>query len=286
MHYRSCFGIENIFTLFLLIILATGCKENEKPLTTNTNEVNSKEWTLVFEDNFDKDLEQWNIWKSGAFNNEIQFYQPEQVLLNNGLLEINIKREAARGVTNPINSAEKDFEYVSGRIESKTLFGPSDAKGEHEYRFMARLKLPPGHGMWPAFWTYGDPWPTTGEIDILEARGGEPEEYSSNLFYGREPSININSNTEIKHIIGKDLTEEFHIYEMIWRENSIDLLFDGELLHSYQSAPNNNINKMFGQKQKVVLNTAVGGWFISDRDSNNYVDSSVMEVDWVKVYKR
>ncbi|WP_111683959.1 glycoside hydrolase family 16 protein [Winogradskyella tangerina] len=285
MHYRSSFVIENILALFLIIGL-TGCKQNEKSLSTDTSEVITKDWTLIFEDNFDKGLEQWNIWKSGAFNNEIQFYQPEQVTLNNGILEINIKREAARGVTNPINNALKDFEYVSGRIESKTLFGPSDAEGEREYRFMARLKLPPGHGMWPAFWTYGDPWPTTGEIDILEARGGEPEDYSSNLFFGREPSININSNTEIKHHIGKDLTKEFHIYEMIWRENSIDLLFDGELLHSYQSAPNNNINNMFGKKQKVVLNTAVGGWFISDRNSKNYVDSSVMEVDWVKVYKK
>ena len=272
--------------VLLLCIILVGCKQKETENTSTIEKLNDKAWVLAFEDEFDTNLEKWHLWESGAFNNEIQFYRPEQVHLNNGLLEIHVQREAVSGETNPFDKTLKNFEYVSGRLESKELFGPSNNDGAHEYRIMAKIKLPPGHGMWPAFWTYGSPWPTKGEIDILEARGGEPLEYSSNLFYGREPNININFNTEIKHDIGKDLTSDFHIYEMVWRENSIELFFDGERLHTYKAAPNNNINNMFGKKQMVVLNTAVGGWFIEDRNSANFVDSSKMEVDWVRVYKR
>jgi beta-glucanase (GH16 family) len=158
--------------------------------------------------------------------------------------------------------------------------------GERQYRFEARIKLPAGHGMWPAFWTYGDPWPTQGEIDILEARGGTPTEYQSNIFYGRSPNRNINRNTEVHHTPGVDLTADFHIYEMIWKSNAIDILFDGEVIHTYTANRDNNIANLFGKKEKLVLNVAVGGLFFSDRNSANYTDNAQMQVDWVRVYKR
>ena len=146
--------------------------------------------------------------------------------------------------------------------------------------------MPSGHGMWPAFWTYGDQWPTRGEIDILEAWGGKPNEYISNLFFGTTQGVNINTGTDVLHEMDMDLTSEFHIYEMVWKENTVDIFFDGELIHTYTANDSNNIKHFFGKKHKVVLNTAVGGTFFKDRDSQNYVDSSMMEIDWVKVYKR
>ncbi|MEM8999044.1 MAG: glycoside hydrolase family 16 protein [Bacteroidota bacterium] len=243
-------------------------------------------WTMVFEDDFNNDLSAWNIWESGAFNEEIQLYRIEQLSLENSVLTIAVKREDDTGPTSIVDNTVKNFEYVSGRIESKTLFGPSNADGEHEYRFAARIRLPAGHGMWPAFWTYGDPWPTQGEIDILEARGGKPLEYQTNIFYGTSPNINLNQDTDILHYVEQDLTADFHVYEMIWKSTSIDIIFDGELLYTYTANGNNNISDLFGKKQKVVLNTAVGGWFFTDRNPANYVDNASMEVDWVRVYKR
>ena len=263
--------------------------QSENPPSDNPDEGNSGEegvWNLVFEEEFESGFAQWNVWDGGAFNEEIQLYRREQMQIADGLLEISIQREDITGPTRPDDSTPKNFEYVSGRIESKTQFAPTNSDGEREYRFVARIKLPAGHGMWPAFWTYGDPWPTQGEIDILEFRGGEPTEYISNIFYGPDPGININSNTVVEHLIGENLTADFHLYEMIWRSNGIDIYFDEELIHSYRANGSNNISRFFGRRQKVVLNTAVGGLFFQDRNSANYADSATMQVDWVRVYKR
>ena len=140
--------------------------------------------------------------------------------------------------------------------------------------------------MWPAFWTYGDPWPTQGEIDILEARGGDSNEFQSNLFYGPTANVNINDGTEVHHDIGQNLTNSFHTYEMVWRAQSIDIIFDEQLIYRYTANSANNIVNMLGKRQKVVLNTAVGGLFFTDQNAANYADSANMEVDWVRVYKR
>ena len=157
--------------LYCLLIISTfslSCGDDD----SGQDPVPASEWNLVFEENFDSDFAQWNVWEGGAFNEEIQRYTGSQMSISSGLLTINAIRQANSGPTNPWDGSTKQFEYLSGRIESKMLFGPSAAEGEREYRFVARIKLPSGYGMWPAFWTYGDPWPTQGEIDILEARGG------------------------------------------------------------------------------------------------------------------
>ena len=273
--------------LFILIAFGflSGCNDDEN-VQVEEPPADLGPWNMIFEENFDSDLSAWDVWFGGAFNEEIQLYRPEQLSLENGFFQIDIQREDNFGPTNIFDQTVKRFEYVSGRIESKATYGPSDEDGEREYRFMASIKLPAGHGMWPAFWTNGDPWPTQGEIDILEARGGEPLQYISNLFYGPVAGVNINFNSDIEYVIGQDLTATFHTYEMIWRAETIDILFDGELMHTYTTNTSNNIANMLGKKQKIVLNTAVGGLFFTDRNSANYTDASRMEVDWVRVYKR
>ena len=243
---------------------------------------------MVWEENFDSDLSQWNIWNSGAFNNEVQFYRPEQLEVQDGILTINVQRETITGPNNPFDSSPKEFQYVSGRIESKTTFGPSGVSGETEYRFMANIKMPPGFGMWPAFWSYGDPWPTMGEIDIIEARGNPPMEFSSNIFFGTEPGVPLtnNDNTVVEYEVEVDITSDFHTYELIWKARNLEIWFDGELLHRYTANSQNFIANLFGRKQQIVLNTAVGGFFFPNSAPSSFVDSSEMQVDWVRVYKR
>lgn len=243
-------------------------------------------WNLVFQDDFNTDLSAWNVWEGGAFNEEIQLYTASQLSLNNDILNIAVQRQNVSGPTNIYDSTVKNFEYLSGRIESKAHYGPSATEGERQYRFEARIKLPSGHGMWPAFWSYGDPWPTQGEIDIMEARGGEPMEYQSNIFYGPRANRSVTRNTEVHYTVGVDLSSNFHIYEMVWASNFIEIYFDGELMHTYIANRDNQVANLFGKKEKIVLNTAVGGLFFQDRNSANYANVALMEVDWVRVYKR
>lgn len=280
------YGLHSYLLLSIALVQCLACngQQNRAAEIRTVKEVES--WELIFEDEFNNDLTLWNVWNSGAFNEEIQMYRTEQLRLENGILKIHAQREAITGASTIHDATPKRFEYVSGRIESKQQFGPSDKDGEREYRFVARIKLPAGHGMWPAFWTYGDPWPTQGEIDILEARGGRPMEYLSNLFFGTTPGVNVNQGADVLHKMSEDLTAVFHTYEMIWKTDTIAILLDGTLLHTYTANATNNIANFFGKKQKVVLNTAVGGTFFKDRNSPNYVDRATMEIDWVRVYKR
>ncbi|MDT0620748.1 glycoside hydrolase family 16 protein [Croceitalea vernalis] len=298
---RKPFQLRLLTSLFTLLLFCSfsGCSDSDgdgpDPIIQEEEEANDPEpidpnrpWNLVWEEEFESDLSEWNIWESGAFNNEIQFYRPEQLVLENGILSINVQRERIIGPNNPFDSTDKEFEYVSGRIETKTTYGPSSATGETEYRFMASIKFPPGNGMWPAFWSYGDPWPTKGEIDIIEARGNLPMEFSSNIFYGVEEGIPItnNDNTVVEHDLEVDITADFHTYELIWTSNSLEIIFDDESLHKYNANGLNFISSLFGQKQQIVLNTAVGGFFFPNQSSSTFVDTSQMQVDWVRVYSR
>lgn len=246
------------------------------------------EWNLVFEEEFDDDLSKWNVWVGGAFNNEIQLYEESQNKIENGILTIEAKREAVSGNTSPNDGTQKDFEYISGRIETKQQFGPSAGEGENEYRIISRIKLPNGNGMWPAFWTYSDPWPTNGEIDIIEARGNEVSKFQTNIFYGTTVGEPLTSgvDTEKIHELNIDLTEDFHIYELIWKEGSLEVLVDEQSLHTYTADSKNYIADLFGKKQQIVLNIAVGGAFFQGVNSANFVDNSTMQIDWVKVYKK
>ncbi|AUP79761.1 glycoside hydrolase family 16 protein [Flavivirga eckloniae] len=258
-------------------------RETEEPTNPNNGE-----WNLIFEEEFDSNLSKWNVWEGGAFNNEIQIYKAAQSKIESGILTIEAKREATNGATSPSDNTPKDFEYISGRLETKDQFGPSDEEGEKEYRLIARIKLPKGNGMWPAFWSYANPWPTQGEIDILEARGNQETKFQSNIFYGTEVNkpLTKNEDTEKVHEMGVDITENFHEYELIWKAESLEILFDGQSLHTYAADSKNYVAELFGKKQQIVLNLAVGGDFFQGVDSADFADNSTMQVDWVRVYKR
>ena len=259
----------------------------EAPETPETSETDGA-WELVFEDEFNTNLDQWNIWQGGAFNNEIQLYTTEQLTLENGLLTITAERKSATGATTPFNTTPKDFNYVSGRLKTKTQFGPSNTEGENEYRIVSRIKLPEGTGMWPAFWTYADPWPTNGEIDILEARGNRRTTFQSNIFYGTAPNMPLtkDEDTAKNHQLNTDITDNFHTYELIWKANSLAILFDNVLLHTYIADSKNFVAELFGKKQQIALNLAVGGVFFEGISQNQFVSSATMQVDWVRVYKK
>jgi beta-glucanase (GH16 family) len=242
-------------------------------------DLDSLGWTKVFEDNFDTDLAKWNIWTGGAFNNELQYYQPSNLEIANGKLIITAKKETVTGVINPYSSTEKAFNYTSGRIETKTLFSANETTPR--VRLMARIKLPAGIGMWPAFWSYGADWPAQGEIDFIEARGQETGKYHTNYFYGTTAGSNLVTGASATISADNDLSTCYHVYELIWEQDKLISLLDGKVVEAKTSG--GYIASLFGKQEMIVLNLAVGGDFFTGLDPDT-IEPNAMAVDWVKVY--
>lgn len=234
----------------------------------------------AFTENFDAGFSQWNQWSGGAWNEELQLYRPANLLITQGQLTITANKENVTGDTNPYDATQKTFSYTSGRIESTTHFSAS--RSTPKVRMAARVRFSNDAGMWPAFWSYGDPWPTQGEIDILEARGQEPDRYQTAYWYGRRRGVNqVNWETSVSFIRPNiSLTSCWHVYEVVWERNQLTFYLDGDEVarNSGDYVPN-----MYGKKQRVTLNLAVGGLFFSGYDPF-ISDRGTLEVDWVRVY--
>jgi len=231
-------------------------------------------WTKVFEDNFDGDFSKWNIWTGGAYNNELQYYKADNLQLANGTLAITVKKETVTGVTTPFDPTPKTFTYTSGLIECKSNISANNITPK------VRIKLPAGYGMWPAFWSYGDPWPTQGEIDFLEARGQEPTKYQTNYFYGKATNRNLVHNAVGYITTDADLTTCYHVYEMEWTQNALTSYLDGQLVETKTTG--GYIPSLFGKTERITLNVAVGGNFFTNLDPAQ-IQAGTMYVDWVKV---
>jgi beta-glucanase (GH16 family) len=286
--------MKSLSILIYVFILSLGCQSIQDNALPNTNPMlesrsvcdydiiestlTNTGWTKRFDESFSGNLTQWNIWTGGAYNNELQYYQSPNLVVQNGVLTINAIRQTITGATLPSDPTPKTFEFTSGRIESKVNF--SSSTSTPQVRMMARIKLPSGYGMWPAFWSFGDPWPTQGEIDIMEARGNEPFKYQTAYWYGRRSGVNTTSGTEGFVTSDISLTDCWHVYEVIWAKNSLTYLLDGQVVVTRSGG---NIPNFYRKTERLVLNLAVGGGFFGNPPASSVVTGSML-VDWVKVF--
>jgi beta-glucanase (GH16 family) len=171
--------------------------------------------------------------------------------------------------------------YTSGRIKTQGLF-------EVQYgKIAARIKLPRGQGIWPAFWMLGkdisDPgvgWPRSGEIDVMENVGKEP-----NIVHGtvHGPDYSGRKSITSAHTLSGG---GFHVYGVEWSADSIDFLVDDK---PYASVTHRSLPAgaawVFDQPFFLLLNVAVGGDWPGSPDSTTRFPQSML-VDWVKVWKR
>jgi beta-glucanase (GH16 family) len=197
--------------------------------------------------------------------------RPENVSLDGeGHLAITARKEQYLG-----------SEYTSGRINTYTLFA------QERGRFEARIKLPIGQGIWPAFWLLGADfetvgWPACGEIDIMEYRGQEPSIVHGSLHGpGYSGGSAITGHYELD---GEGLDEDFHIFALEWDADSITWLIDGT---AYQTFTPDDLpsgaNWAFEGPFFVILNVAVGGHFVGSPDESTSFPQTML-VDWVRVY--
>lgn len=182
-----------------------------------------------------------------------------------------------------IVAREEDFAgqpYTSGRIKTKDLF-------EQTYgRFEARIKLPVGQGIWPAFWMLGADidqvgWPQCGEIDIMEYRGQEPRVLHGTI---HGPGYQGNAALGSRHVLAQGGFQfGFHTFAIEWRPDSITWFVDGREYHSVTPAQlPPNTKWVFDHPFFILLNVAVGGRWVGDPDAATQFPQTML-VDWVRV---
>lgn len=213
---------------------------------------------------------------AGWGNNERQFYtaRPENVFVSNGLLHIVARREPFAG-----------YGYTSARI--RTLNKQDFLYGRME----ARIRLPEGAGIWPAFWMlptnspYGG-WAASGEIDIMESVNIATTIHGT-IHHGDQWPGNVFSGGTLE--TGTNYAADFHNYAVEWSPDRLRWFVDGQLYHT-ETSPNwfstlapGNPRAPFDNAFHFLLNVAVGGNFPGPPDDPSIFPQEML-VDWVRVY--
>ena len=210
----------------------------------------------------------------GWGNNELEWYMPDNAELRDGMLIITARAEAQSGKNHTsarINTRDR-FAFRYGRIE-------------------ARMRLPGGQGLWPAFWllpqddVYGS-WAASGEIDVMEAvnigASGGNTIYGT-IHYGGMAPDNLFAGDE--YLVASDAATDFHDYALEWDMTEMRWYVDDVLYgtQNFWSTVSASFPAPFDQSFYILLNVAVGGNFPGAPDSST-VFPATMEVDYVRVY--
>lgn len=208
----------------------------------------------------------------GWGNNELQYYRSENATVANGALTITARQENFAG-----------YNYTSARLRTRNL-------GDWKYgRFEMRAKLPVTQGMWPAFWmlptdeVYGG-WAASGEIDIMESLGHEPERIYGTIHYGGSyPENTFSGNTTW---LAPNSATDFHVYAIEWEEGEIRWYVDGQLYSTKTDWYSSGIPfpAPFDQRFHLLLNVAVGGNFPGNPDGSTVLPQEYI-IDYVRVYQ-
>lgn len=282
-------------------------------LTHHAAEPVATEWKMVWSDEFDGkeiDRAKWdfdigngfydynaNQWIRGWGNDELQYYtrDADNAFQKDGMLHIRAIKESLH-----------DCGYSSARLKSRKKDG-SELFNKTYGKFEFRAKLPTGQGVWPALWMlpqkekFGT-WPASGEIDILEARGQEPNKILGTLHFGAKWPANthISKDTVMPN---NGTIADFHTYAIEWEPGEIRWLLDGKTyatqsfwwsssktegtkgVNPTKEADLNAWPAPFDQPFYIVMNLAVGGKFLGNPDKSTAFPVE-MVVDYVRVYDK
>jgi beta-glucanase (GH16 family) len=247
-------------------------------------------WKLAWSDEFNEadgtpvDTTKWTALTGGDGwgNQEREFYTADATNAHQqgGNLVITATSEGAGAHQCWYGACQ----FTSARLQSK-------AKFEQAYgRFEARIQIPRGQGIWPAFWMLGGniesaPWPSCGEIDIMENIGKEPSIVHGSLhgpgYSGGQP---LTGQATLPG--GGTLADEFHLFAVEWEKDVIRFYLD-ETLYETRTAADVPAGKpwVYDHPFFMLLNVAVGGGWPGDPDGSTMFPQS-MKVDYVRVYQR
>jgi beta-glucanase (GH16 family) len=263
-----------------------GTNDSDSAISWNENNFNpGQDYYLAWSDEFEGntiDEKNWNtqVLEAGHFNDEWQRYtnSPENAYIENGCLVIKAIHES--------NVIDKNH-YTSARLNTAN---------KHAWKYgkiVTRIKLPYGHGLWPAFWMLGanidenggdTPWPQAGEIDILELYGSRNDSVvESNIHYADSTNAHASmGGVAYKNKTGR-FADAFHIFEFDWDEQHMAWVVDGV---EYASTPiTADYMSEFHKEFFILLNVAVGNQWTGRPDAES-VFPQYMYIDWVRVYQK
>jgi uncharacterized protein (TIGR03437 family) len=170
--------------------------------------------------------------------------------------------------------------YTSGRIKTEGLYGV-------EYgRIEARIKVPFGQGMWPAFWMLGNNistvnWPACGEIDIMENVGFTPA-----IAYGSLHGPDNYNATAQYQLTSGNLADDFHVFAIEWSPGQVAFYVDGNLYETdlQSDAGSGWVFDVPNNPFFIILNVAVGGDWAGPPDATTQFPQDML-VDYVRVYQ-
>ncbi len=286
--------LKTLFVSLTFFLFAFSCSEtsadpdvnndngqNEEPAPNGEDE---KEWQLVWYDEFETDELDESKWSyqfgTGTDeglqywgNNELQYYtdRKENIFIEDDMLHIVALEERYEGMN-----------YTSARIRTKD-------KGDWLYgRFEIRAKLPEGQGIWPAIWMLPTDnifgiWPKSGEIDIMELVGHEPETVHGTVHYGPEWPNNQHTGESYTLEEGK-FSDDFHIFSIEWEQNQIEWFVDGEHFFTVTPSDLSPHQYPFNARFHMLINLAVGGNWPGNPDDTTEFPQKLI-VDYVRVYQ-
>lgn len=268
--YRISKKYRNAAVALSALLITVGCSTDESQTVTNFESI-----TMADEFNgstLDESLWSFDIGRgvNGWGNQELQYYtdRPENVRVENGNLIITARQESFQGAG-----------FTSGRILTQGKF-------EQQFgRFEARIKLPWGRGIWPAFWMLGAnidevSWPQAGEIDIMEFRGQEPTVIHGSLHGpGYSAGMAVTKTFELEN---DRFDTGFHVFGIEWGPNYINYYVD-DVLYNQITPEDANGEWVFNAPFYILMNVAVGGTFVGSPNENTQFPQE-MVVDYVRVY--
>ncbi len=252
--------------------------DSHQQITTPTGR-----WQMVWNDEFNykglPDTTKWsydtggNSWGWG--NNEAQHYtafDPDNAYVDDGKLTITARIDSMGGKR-----------YTSARIRTK-------GKGDWLYgRFEIRAKLPAGVGTWSAIWmlpsdnVYGG-WPASGEIDIMENVGYDPDNIVSTA---HTKSYNHVQGTQTSgYLEVPTCHSDFHLYALEWEENEYRVYVDDHLHYTFKNEGTGSAEWPFDQRFHLLLNLAIGGNWGGQKGIDDTLFPHHFLIDYVRVYQK
>ncbi len=281
MHSRIRILQTSCFALALL----TGC--HRSALVSPPVPAFRPGWTLTWSDEFRQpdgsppDPSKWKIETGGDGwgNKELEYYtaRPQNLHVKNGNLEMIALKETYTGPDGVTRN------YTSARLDTAGKF--DQAYG----RFEARIKIPYGQGIWPAFWMLGNDiekvsWPTCGEIDIMENIGREPA-IAHGTIHGPGYSSGKGIGTPYPLATGR-FADDYHVFATEWEPNQIRFYVDDHLYAT--STPTDlpaGTKWVYDHPFFVILDLAIGGGWPGNPDQTT-IFPQIMLVDYVRVYTK